>query len=101
MYATCTHGNLPRATRPIFPVHDTESNPCWGWLGLACETSNTSQYYLHQVFVQITYRTHLIYVLLSSKEFYGCMRQVKTSPMKLNLVAKLVSDIELVLCLAL
>ena len=53
------------------------------------------------MFVQITYRTHLIYVLLSSKEFYGCMRQVKTSPMKLNLVAKLVSDIELVLCLAL
>ena len=24
---------------PSFPVRDTESDPCWGWLGLACETS--------------------------------------------------------------
>ena len=23
---------------PSFPVRDTESDPCWGWLGLACET---------------------------------------------------------------
>ena len=23
---------------PSFPVRDTESNPRWGWLGLACET---------------------------------------------------------------
>ena len=22
-----------------FPVHDTESNPRWDWLGLACEAS--------------------------------------------------------------
>ena len=47
---------------------------------------------LTQVFAQIAYILHII--LLSSKEFYGCMRQVKTSPMKLNLVAKLVSDIK-------
>ena len=32
------HGNLPRVTRP-FPVRDAESDPCWGWLGLACETN--------------------------------------------------------------
>ena len=31
--------DLPRVTRP-FPMHDTESNPCWGWLGLACETNS-------------------------------------------------------------
>ena len=24
---------------PSFPVRDTESDPRWGWLGLACETS--------------------------------------------------------------
>ena len=23
---------------PSFPVRDTESDLCWGWLGLACET---------------------------------------------------------------
>ena len=57
--------------------------------------------YTMQVFVQIAYRTHLIYVLLSHKEFYGCMCQVKTNPMKLNLVAKFVSDVDLILCLAL
>lgn len=32
------------------------------------------------------------YINFFPKEFYGCMRQIKTSPMKLNLVAKLVSD---------
>ena len=25
---------------PSYPLHDTESDPCWGWLGLACETNN-------------------------------------------------------------
>ena len=55
---------------------------------------------LIQVFAQIAYILHII--LLASKEFYGCMRQVKTSPMKLNLVAKLVSDKNILsLCLAL
>ena len=24
---------------PSFPMHDTETDPRWGWLGLACETS--------------------------------------------------------------
>ena len=24
---------------PSFPMHNTESNPHWGWLGLACETT--------------------------------------------------------------
>ena len=24
---------------PSFPVRDTESDPRWGWLGLACETN--------------------------------------------------------------
>ena len=26
---------------PSFPVRDTESDPRWGWLGLACETTPT------------------------------------------------------------
>ena len=30
-------------TRP-FPVRDTESDPRWGWLGLACETSYWLRY---------------------------------------------------------
>ena len=25
---------------PSFPVRDSENNPCWGCLGLACETSS-------------------------------------------------------------
>ena len=36
-----------------------------------------------------------------SQGVYDCMHQVKTSPMKLNLVAKVVSNIELILCLTL
>ena len=36
-----------------------------------------------------------------SQGVYGFMHQVKTSPMKLNLVAKVVSNIELILCLTL
>ena len=25
---------------PSLPVRDTESDPCWGWLDLVCETMN-------------------------------------------------------------
>ena len=32
------HGNLLSVTRS-FPVHNTESDPHLGWLGLACETN--------------------------------------------------------------
>ena len=35
------HGNLPSVTRISFPVRDTESDPRWGMLGLACETNKT------------------------------------------------------------
>lgn len=52
----------------------------------------------YQVFVQVAYPTHLMCVLLSRRD---CMHQVKTSPMKRNLVAKVVSNIELILCLTL
>ena len=29
---------------PSFPVRDTESDPRWGWLGLACETNKCVSY---------------------------------------------------------
>ena len=32
---------------PSFPVRDTESDPRWGWLGLACETKPCLGYELH------------------------------------------------------
>ena len=31
-------GTYRASPDPSFPVRDTESDPRWGWLGLACET---------------------------------------------------------------
>ena len=42
---TICQGSLARQTQPTpasadrFPVRDTESDPPWDWLGLACETN--------------------------------------------------------------
>ena len=35
-----TKHQLTMTAPPYFPVHDTESDSRWGWLGLACETTN-------------------------------------------------------------
>ena len=34
------HENLRASSDPSFPVHDSGSNLCWGWLGPAYKTIN-------------------------------------------------------------
>ena len=44
MHSTCINAfhmhteTYRESPDPSFPVRDTESDPRWGWLGLACET---------------------------------------------------------------
>ena len=43
MHSTCTR-KPTESPDPSFPVCDTESDPRWGWLGLACETKSATIY---------------------------------------------------------
>jgi len=50
---------------PSFPMHDTESDPRWGWLSLDCETTSVKGNFPTYMMLTCRQYAYMVYALSS------------------------------------